>query len=848
MGPEVPEKPSLDGLEDKWIERWEADGTYRFDRSRPRADVYSIDTPPPTVSGRLHIGHVCSYTHTDTVARYQRMRGRAVFYPMGWDDNGLNVERRAQIHYGVYVDTRLHYDPDFRPPEKPPKKPIPVSRPNFIELCAALTVELEKEYRELWTRISLSVDWSYLYRTIGPDVTRVSQLAFLRLLGREQVYRVEAPTLWDVDFRSAIAQAELEDREIPGAYHRLRFHKADGGDVQIETTRPELVPACVALVAHPDDSRYQPLFGTEVTTPLFGVKVPVLAHELADPEKGSGIAMICTFGDTTDVVWWRELGLPVRNVMGHDGRLREVEWGELEWQSTDPGAAREAYAELIGKTSAQAQKRIVDLLDGSGDLVGEPRPITHPVKFWENGTRPLEIVTNRQWFIRYPPKDVLLQRGEELRWHPDFMKIRYQNWVEGLTGDWNITRQRFFGVPFPVWYPLDDEGEVDWNAPIPAGEDRLPVDPSNDVPEGYTEGQRGKPRGFVGDPDVMDTWASSSMSPEFVSGWERDPNLFERTFPMDLRPQAHEIIRTWLFYTVVRAQLEFHNLPFSDVAISGFVRDPDRKKLSKSAGNSPDDPFAVIESHGADAVRYWACGARPGRDLEMDRNQFKIGRRLAIKILNASRFVLSRLGPEGEITSPLDNAMLAKLADVVDQATAAFDDYDYAAALDRTEAFFWSFCDDYLELVKGRAYATQDDEGAASANRALTVALSVFLRLFAPILPYVTDEVWSWWQDGSVHTASWPTGDEVRNTAGAADAQIVLDVAAEVTAEVRRAKTEAKASLRADVTRVVVRDTSERLAALRAAEADVKEAGHIAELVTEEGPELSVDVELAPAP
>jgi valyl-tRNA synthetase len=538
----------------------------------------------------------------------------------------------------------------------------------------------------------------------------------------------------------------------------------------------------------------------------------------------------------------------VRNVMGHDGRLREVEWGELEWQSTDPGAAREAYAELIGKTSAQAQKRIVDLLDGSGDLVGEPRPITHPVKFWENGTRPLEIVTNRQWFIRYPPKDVLLQRGEELRWHPGFMKIRYQNWVEGLTGDWNITRQRFFGVPFPVWYPLDDEGEVDWNAPIPAGEDRLPVDPSNDVPEGYTEGQRGKPRGFVGDPDVMDTWASSSMSPEFVSGWERDPNLFERTFPMDLRPQAHEIIRTWLFYTVVRAQLEFHNLPFSDVAISGFVRDPDRKKLSKSAGNSPDDPFAVIESHGADAVRYWACGARPGRDLEMDRNQFKIGRRLAIKILNASRFVLSRLGPEGEITSPLDNAMLAKLADVVDQATAAFDDYDYAAALDRTEAFFWSFCDDYLELVKGRAYATQDDEGAASANRALTVALSVFLRLFAPILPYVTDEVWSWWQDGSVHTASWPTGDEVRNTAGAADAQIVLDVAAEVTAEVRRAKTEAKASLRADVTRVVVRDTSERLAALRAAEADVKEAGHIAELVTEEGPELSVDVELAPAP
>ncbi len=512
MGPEVPEKPSLDGLEDKWIERWEADGTYRFDRSRPRADIYSIDTPPPTVSGRLHIGHVSSYTHTDTIARYRRMGGKAVFYPMGWDDNGLNVERRAQIHYGVYVDTTLHYDPNFRPPEKPPKKPIPVSRPNFIELCAALTVELEKEYRELWTRISLSVDWSYLYRTIGPDVTRISQLAFLRLLKRDQVYRVEAPTLWDVDFRSAIAQAELEDREIPGAYHRLRFHKPDGGDVQIETTRPELVPACVALVAHPEDKRYHSLFGTEVTTPLFGVKVPVLAHELADPEKGSGIAMICTFGDTTDVVWWRELGLPVRNVMGHDGRLREVEWGELEWQSTDLGAAREAYAELVGKTSVQAQKRIVELLDESGDLVGEPRAITHPVKFWENGTRALEIVTNRQWFIRFPPKDILLQRGEELRWHPDFMKIRYQNWVEGLTGDWNITRQRFFGVPFPVWYPLDEEGEVDWNAPIAAADERLPVDPSNDVPDGYTEDQRGQPGGFIGDPEPGSSTRSCAPS------------------------------------------------------------------------------------------------------------------------------------------------------------------------------------------------------------------------------------------------------------------------------------------------------------------------------------------------
>jgi valyl-tRNA synthetase len=843
MTAKVPEKPSLEGLEEKWIERWEAEGTYRFDRSRPRAEVYSIDTPPPTVSGRLHIGHVESYTHTDTIARYHRMRGRAVFYPMGWDDNGLNVERRAQIHYGVICDPSLPYDPDFRPPEKPPKPPVPVSRPNFVELCAALTVQLEQEYRELWTTVGLSVDWTYLYRTIGPDVTRMSQLAFLRLLRRDEAYRVDAPTLWDIDFRSAIAQAELEDREIPGAYHRLRFHKPDGGDVQIETTRPELVPACVALVAHPEDARYQPLFGTEVVTPLFGVRVPVLAHELADPEKGSGIAMICTFGDTTDVVWWRELGLPVRTVMGHDGRLRPVEWGEPEWQSVDPGEARRAYGEVVGKTAAQAQKRIVELLAESGDLVGEPRPITHPVKFWENGTRPLEIVTNRQWFIRFPPKEVLLRRGDELRWHPDFMKVRYQNWVEGLVGDWNITRQRFFGVPFPVWYPIDEDGEVDWSAPMTADEDRLPVDPSTDVPGGYQEEQRSKPGGFVGDPDVMDTWASSSMSPEFVSGWQRDADLFERTFPMDLRPQAHDIIRTWLFYTVVRAELEFGSLPFSDVAISGFVRDPDRKKLSKSAANSPDDAMNLIEAHGADAVRYWAAQARPGRDLEFDRNQFKVGRRLAIKVLNASRFVLSHVATagDGEVAAALDRAMLRRLADVVAETTAGFDDYDYARALERTEAFFWSFCDDYLELVKGRAYGSQGEEGAASANRALTLALSTLLRLFAPFLPYVTEEVWSWWQEGSVHRASWPTTAELGD-GGDPD---VLEAAAAVLAEVRKAKTEAKQSLRAEVARVVVRDTAERLAALSAAADDVKEAGHIADLATEEADELSVDVELA---
>ncbi|MEY2476958.1 MAG: valyl-tRNA synthetase, partial [Actinomycetota bacterium] len=497
-----------------------------------------------------------------------------------------------------------------------------------------------------------------------------------------------------------------------------------------------------------------------------------------------------------------------------------------------------------GKTAKQAQARIVELLAESGDLIGEPRPITHAVKFWEHGTRPAEIVTTQQWFIRFPPKDVLLKRGRELRWHPDFMQVRYENWVEGLAGDWNITRQRFFGVPFPVWYPVGDDGEPDWTAPIAAPAEQLPVDPSTDAPEGYSEGQRGKPSGFVGDPDVMDTWATSSMSPEFVSGWQRDPDLFERVFPMDLRPQAHDIIRTWLFYTVVRAELEFGTLPFSDVAISGFVRDPDRKKIGKSLGNSPDDPLNVLADHGADAVRYWAAGGRPGRDVELDRNQFKEGRRLAIKLLNASKFVLARLGPEGDVTSALDAAVLRQLAGVVDEATTAFDDYDYARALERTEAFFWSFCNDYLELVKGRAYGAQGDEAAASANRTLTLALSALLRLFAPFLPYVTDEVWSWWQQGSVHRAAWPDAGDLRSHAGDGDG-LVLSVAAEVLGQVRRAKTDAKQSMKAPVRLVVVAGPEETLAAVRAAEGDLMDAGGIEKLELQPRDDLSVTVELA---
>jgi valyl-tRNA synthetase len=829
----VPEKPALEGLESKWMARWEESGVYRFDRTRSRDQIYSIDTPPPTVSGSLHIGHVFSYTHTDLVARFQRMRGKAVFYPMGWDDNGLPTERRVQNYYGVRCDPSLPYDAGFQPPEKPEKHPISVSRPNFVELCARLTAEDERAFEQLWKYLGLSVDWSMTYATIDKRSQAVSQRGFLHLLKRGLAYQVEAPTLWDVDFRTAVAQAELEDRETTGAYHRIRFARPDAGAVEIETTRPELIPACVALVAHPDDERYKPLFGADVLTPLFGVRVPVKAHALADPSKGSGIAMICTFGDVTDVVWWRELSLPVRAVIQADGTLRAVDWRASGWESTDPDRASRYYADLVRLSAAKARAKIVEHLRESGDLVGEPRPITHAVKFYEKGDRPLEIVTSRQWFIKTIEfRDAMLARGRELQWHPAYMQVRYENWTDGLNGDWCVSRQRFFGVPFPVWYAIDGDGRIDYNRPIAAQEGRLPIDPSTDVPDGFTPAQRGKPGGFAGDPDIMDTWGTSSLTPQRVCGWPDDKSLFDRTFPMDLRPQAHDIIRTWLFDTILRSHFEHDSLPWRNAALSGFVVDPDRKKMSKSKGNVVT-PLGLLEEHGSDGVRYWAACARPGTDTVFDVSQMKVGRRLAMKVLNASRFVLSDAGPKGPIAWSVDRAMLRNLAALVAEVTEAFEGYDYARALQRTETFFWRFCDDYLELVKGRRYGDQGAEAAGSASAALTAALSVLLRLFAPFLPFVTEEVWSWWQTGSIHQARWPTAAEIDNALAASTAsqrapaadQAAYKWATEfVLFEVRKKRSEDKQPLKVPIRKVTIRADADSLSHMKDLEADLKSA------------------------
>ncbi len=849
----MPKRPTLEGLEAKWGAVWERDGGYRFDRAAPRERVFAIDTPPPTGSGSLHVGHVFSYTHTDAIARYQRMRGMAVFYPMGWDDNGLPTERRVQNHFGVRCDPSVAYDPDFIPPAEPSaKEPVAVSRPNFVELCLRLTASDEQVFEELWRTLGLSVDWSMTYTTIGARAQRISQRSFLGLLERGEAYQLEAPTLWDVDFQTAVAQAELEDRERPGEMNRVRFHSSDGdggGDALIETTRPELIPACVALLAHPDDARQRDLVGKDVLTPLFGMHVPVLTHPLVDPEKGTGLVMVCTFGDLTDVVWWRDLGLPVRSVLDPDGRLGEVPWGAAGWESDDVDRARERYEELRGRTINQARRRIIELLKESGDLVGEPTPVTRAVKFFEKGERPVEIVTSRQWFIRtIEHRDALLARGRELKWHPPYMRARFEDWVNGLTGDWCISRQRFFGVPFPLWYPTDATGAVVHEEPIAATAEQLPVDPSTDVPEGYEPGQRGQPNGFVGEPDVMDTWATSSLTPQ-IAGHAGEDELFEKVFPMDVRPQAHDIIRTWLFSTVLRSHLDGDVLPWANAAISGWVLDPDRKKMSKSRGNVVT-PMHLLEEYGADAVRYWAASGRPGTDTAFDAQQMKVGRRLAVKLLNASKFALADLPPQGEaLTHPLDRAMIARLSTVVTDATTSFEGYDYARALEQVEGFFWWYCDFYLELVKGRRYDS-DPEATASVSRALALSLSVFQRLFAPFLPFVCEEVWHWWQEGSVHRAPWPEAGELakernRDLDECQPEDTALDVTADVLREVRKAKSEARRGMRAPVARVVVRDTVERLGALELGEGDLLQAGCIEALVPVVADEFAVEVELA---
>lgn len=839
---EMPKKYEPAEIEQRWKQTWENSHIYAWDSSRGREETFAVDTPPPTVSGSLHVGHMFSYSHQDFIVRYQRMRGKNIFFPIGWDDNGLPTERRVQNLFNVKCEPHIHYDPDFKAERGTKGAPTPISRRNFIELCNLVTQEDEDAFRHLWSRLGLSYDWSLEYATIDEHCRRTSQASFLDMLDKKEVYQDNRPVMWDVDFQTAIAQAEVADQEVPSAYHFLRFPvQENDACLVIATTRPELLPACVAVMVHPDDERYAAYAGKHALTPLFGVPVPIIMDSKADPEKGTGVVMVCTFGDQTDVEWWQEYGLPLRQVLGADGKLLPLTFGPLEgdnrgWVSAKPDEANDVYTQLAGLSAKKAQEKIVEIAEATAGVIDRPcKEIVHAVKFFEKGYRPLELLPTRQWYGKIlDKKDALQEQGRKIQWHPGFMSKRYEHWVDGLSLDWCLSRQRFFGVPIPVWYKLDENGLCLYDEVLAPTPDMLPVDPMDEPPPGYEESQRGKPGGFVGDPDVFDTWATSSMTPQIASHWVDEPERHKKVFPMDIRPQSHEIIRTWAFYTIVKAYLHEREIPWRNVVISGWILDPDRKKMSKSQGNVVT-PEPLIDQYGADSVRYWAARARLGVDTAYDEQIFKVGKKLCTKLFNAAKFAIGRYSDvdvaaltAANVTTELDRAVIGEMRPVIARATRAFDEFDYAQALSLAEDFFWPvFCDNYLELAKPRTYDEELTAERLSACATLRLLLRSVVRLFAPFAPYITEEIWQWdFADDpdmrpSVHQSSWPNQEEFAAIPEPA-AENTWAAAVKIVEQVRRAKADANLSMAAPVTRAEILCVPKWQTAIEAVENDVR--------------------------
>lgn len=845
---DLPEKVSVDNIDIPIMQQWEKDKIYQYifdETSDLKENVFSIDTPPPTVSGSLHVGHVFSYTHTDLLARYMRMQNKKVFYPMGFDDNGLPTERRVQNYYGVRPDLTIPYQKDFKPPFEGTDKNIkasdqvPISRLNFIELCEKLSTQDEIKFKELWMRLGISVDWNQTYQTIGKKARKYAQKYFIENYLRGEAYQSQAPGLWDVTFQTAVAQAELESREYPGYYHKIIFTHYDSNnkeiEIPIETTRPELLISCVALIAHPDDERYSHLFGKTAYSPLFNVEVPILAHSLAEIDKGAGIAMCCTFGDQVDIEWWKDLQLPLRSVMGKNGRLQtcDINGNVVDWVKKSD--AIELAKQLHSKTAFTAREITVEALITNGKLIGTPEKTVRNTNFFEKGDKPLEIVTSRQWYIKNGGKDKDLNNklqncGEQLEFFPDFMKVRYLNWVQGLNNDWLISRQRYFGVAFPIWYKCDDEGSPIYEEVILPDIEDLPIDPTSDVPKGYHEDQRDQPKGFSAEVDVMDTWATSSLTPQIATDCR--PELF----PMSIRPQGQDIIRTWLFSTVVRSHLENNCLPWKSCTISGWILDPDRKKMSKSKGNVVT-PMNFIEQYGADAVRYWAAKASLGVDTTFDEGVIKIGRRLAMKLLNATKFVLQIIKQTDKkveldlsnVTYEVDKVFIKYLDNTANSATICFEDYDHSKALDIVETTFWTFCDDYLELVKKRSY-----DGERSATTTLSYSIDVLIRLLAPFIPFAAEEAWSWFNKTSVHTNNWPKDNKDFSNYKRGDLNQMKHVSStefhiisDVLLKLRKIKSNAKVSPKMPVSDVFIKADESQICFIKKCENDLINAANI---------------------
>ncbi|WP_374686737.1 valine--tRNA ligase [Promineifilum sp.] len=757
---------------------WDATGLHHFQADDGDRPVYAIDTPPPSVSGHLHLGHVYSYAHADFFARFRRMNGDNVFYPMGFDDNGLPTERLVERLRGV--------------------RAVEIGRAAFIRECLAVSEAAERDYEALWRRLGLSIDWRYTYRTIDEESRRIAQWGFLDLLRRGLAYRQQSPTIWCPECRTAIAQAELNDLERQTTFYTLTFG-LDEGTLPVATTRPELLPACVAVFVHPDDARYRDLVGRRALVPFFGQDVPILADPAADPRKGTGAVMCCTFGDTADVAWWRAHNLPLIETIDRDGRLTD------------------AAAPFAGLTTEDARREIAAALARRGLLL-DAQPLSQTVRVHERCDTPVEYLTSQQWFIRVlDDRQAFLDAGERIAWHPAHMGARYRQWVENLSWDWCISRQRYFGVPFPLWYCADC-GE-----PLLPDQTDLPIDPAEQQPKrpcacGGTE--------FRPETDVMDTWATSSLTPQIVGRWLSDPALYRRIFPMALRPQAHEIIRTWAFYTIVRSHYHAGELPWTAVAISGWGLAPEgTQKLSKSRGGGPVGPMETLDKHSADAVRYWAAGAGLGRDAVIDEDRIESGDKWVTKLWNVGRFAerfLAGYMPPAETpagTTTADRWLLARAGQLAAAVTRAFEQYDYATARSEIETFFWrDLADNYLEMAKKRLYdGGEDEEGARFA---LYHGLLTMLKLLAPLLPHVTDALYRALfaaTDGaaSIHASAWPRlGNRFDDAAALRAGETLRDIATTV----RRFKSERGLSLGAEVSALHVTGGD---AALRGATADL---------------------------
>ena len=712
--------------EKKWQQSWEESKLYQWEQDFPRDQTFVIDTPPPTVSGLLHMGHIFSYTQADFVARYQRMKGKTVFYPMGFDDNGLPTERLVEKVKNIRGGA--------------------MPRAEFVAICKDVVQEAEEEFRTLFRSVALSIDWSQEYQTISPESQAISQLSFVDLIHKERAYRSFSPTLWDPVDQTALAQADIEDKEMPSCMNDIRFVTEDGEPLVIATTRPELLAACVAVFYHPEDTRYTHLKGKTAVTPLFGVKVPLLADPLVNPEKGTGLVMCCTFGDDTDVEWWRGHKLELRVILSKAGKL---ELADKSWLT-----ANDATSALEGLKVKAAREKMIELLKESGLLIGQT-DIIHNVKCAERSGAPLEILVTEQWFIKIlDQKEELLARSAECNWHPPYMKIRLDNWINGLTRDWCISRQRFFGVPFPVWYSkrAGEEGKI-----LVADAQDLPVDPLVDLPRGYTRDE------VEADRDVMDTWATSSVSPQLSSRGissthALDHDRHKKLFPADMRPQAHEIIRSWAFYTMVKAHLHEGMVPWKNLMISGWCLAADKTKMSKSKGNVIT-PVHLIEEKGSDVVRYWASTSKLGADTAYSEDVLKIGKKLITKLWNAAKFAslhLEKLTVTPKtaaeevanqvIFETMDIWVLTRLHKAIAKATEEFERFEYSSARVAAEDFFWNdFCDNYLEIVKTRSYDEEgkNKTGQMSAVHTIYHALDGILRLFAPFIPHITEELYS---------------------------------------------------------------------------------------------------------